>query len=148
MQRIIKFRGKTSKNPGCWVFGKYAEYKDSKGDIVHCIVIQNEQTKEFAYNEVYEDTIGQFTGLFDKNGKEIYDGDILKNNLSKFPFALVGWHQNGYFFCDCNMGSHPSDYECNEYTPLGKVLNFHIDGKKVKYEVIGNRWDTPGLLER
>lgn len=130
------------------MFGKYAEYKDYKGNIVHCIVIHNEQTEEFAYNEVYKDTIGQFTGLFDKNGKEIYEGDVLKNNLSKFPFALVCWHQNGYFFCDCNMGSHPSDYKWNEYTPLGEVLNFHIDGEKVEYEVIGNIFDNPELSHK
>ena len=148
MQRIIKFRGKTSERPGHWVFGKYAEYKDDKGAIAHCIVMQDGQSGESTYNEVYEDTIGQFTGLYDKNGKEIYEGDILRNNLSEHPFALVGWHTRGYFFCDCNMCSHPDDYKWNDYTPLGEVLNFYIDTKKVEYEVIGNRWDTPGLLER
>jgi len=65
MNREIKFRGKT-KN-GEWRFGFY--HKDKDGDYI---------LTEINVFEVLPETIGQFTGLHDKNGKEIYEGDIIK----------------------------------------------------------------------
>ena len=146
--REIKFRAKDIDS-GLWVYGNYVKYNEDDGELIHCIVSEErcQVSAELVYTQVDPTTIGEFTGLQDKNGKEIYDGDILKNNLSKFLFALVCWHQNGYFFCDWNMGRHPSNYKCNEYAPLGEVLKFQIDGKKVEFEVIGNVFDNPELLK-
>ena len=125
--REIKFRGKI---PGLtdWIYGYYAKSGES-----HFILLDTDS--EDNYSIVDPETVGQYTGLKDKNGREIYEGDICGCfcNTQLFEVKYCSG-RCGYFFDDCILsgGCEPAP-EC-----LGNLEN--------TIEVIGNIHDNPELL--
>lgn len=124
--RQIKFRGKETSKPNRWMIGHYYEENGAsfiwvKGEMKNWPI------------EVDAETVGQFTGLLDKNGKEIYEGDIILLGKNKTYTAQIVYRNDslriysvgGYFIGD-----------------LDYIRQCGID----YCEVIGNIIDNPELL--
>ena len=133
--RESKFRGKGIES-GEWFYGQFVDDYDSSsayGYIVNGVIESNEEY--IAIEEwfpVKKETVGQFTGLLDKNGKEIYEGDVLFDTVTD-NFATVEV-LNGNFYV--NWGDWP-DWSWEE------MACDHLD----RLEIIGNRYENPELLE-
>ena len=120
--REILFRGKRKCN-GEWVYGSLILWND--GDTEICI-LSSEEYAEQSKVLIYSETVGQFTGLTDKNGKKIFEGDIfIFPEIRKHKY-VVEWDAN-YACFDC----------------FNDVSGF--DASSI--EVIGNIHDNPELLE-
>lgn len=123
--REIKFRGR--KSNGEWIYG----------DLVHnvgvgastALIFPEEAHDSWDRYIVLTDTIGQFTGLHDKNGKEVYEGDIVSftaDKQSKNWVRPIKWIGAGFIFGDIFPLNYPSG--C--------------------YDIIGNIYDNPELLNK
>lgn len=135
--REILFRGKRIDN-GEWVYGYYVTHRDVDGNILHYISVPTEiWGTGRKYYIVDPSTIGQCTGLTDKNGKKIFEGDIVEYhyeiNKGKFKDIIyVVKEESGYWAIQ-------SDYY------YGFVLGLRKLNTRVK--IIGNIHDNPELLE-
>lgn len=131
MKREIKFRGRRIDN-GEWVYGDLIHgvgHKFGKAYILPMAV-------NLAYlpgchhldgYDVHPESVGQFTGLHDKNGNEIYEGDVIQLGSIK---AKIFWH-NGSF----HIGLNPNE-----------GANVFNQERASRFEIIGNIYQNPELL--
>ena len=125
--RTIKFRGKRLDN-GEWVYGSLAGIHGKH--FIGIPTTPDNPVYMMDWHEVDSNTIGQFTGLFDKSGKGIYEGDILVCPEDKYflPETLI--FKDGCFMVG------------NGYTTTAMNV---IDEKY--RTIIGNIHDNPELLK-
>lgn len=128
--RDVLFRGKRVDNgeivEGFYIFDGFNHY------IVKFYIDENAEGTLYPVQEAFEvipETVGQFTGLTDKNGKKIFEGDII--TISSACVCMTGIVE----FHDCG-------FEVHEYDTY-EVLWYYPD----ELEVIGNIHDNPEMLE-
>ena len=139
MSREILFRGKRTDN-GEWVEGYFIKTKlgkdTSPSDVVFVPWKEN-RNEEWGWIKVDPDTLCQYTGLTDKNGKKIWENDIIKtsrygkddgkgSNFAGFDIFSVQWDDEGFAL-------------------YSKWRRFNLRDNN-GYEVIGNIFDNPELL--
>lgn len=127
--RTIKFRAK-GKYDGQWHYGGLIQV--SKG---YSIATKIEDAFEMC--AVDPETIGQFTGLYDKNGKEIFEGDIILYGGSIQHEVVFRHGAFGYLIYGGEFISYAGNTNFT-FNPLNRSK---------KHEVIGNIYDNPELLK-
>lgn len=131
--RTIKFRAKDFD--GAWHYGSlvYSNILDAK--IYSQTVKGSVKVIDWVY--VNEETIGQFTGLYDAHGKEIYEGDILKWKADNRLYAVIfKW---GIFYASVEV--------CNKDIYGGFPLHTLAEDEK-GVEIVGNIYDNPELKKK
>lgn len=125
--RKIKFRGEYGQS-GIWHYGNLHV------DEIYGRTYIN--TPTLGNIEVNPETVGQFTGIYDCNEKEIYEGDILKWSNGKM-YVVKFWR--GMFYASVE--------ECNDGFLGGFPLHAFTEFEEGKCEIVGNIFDNPELLK-
>lgn len=152
MKREILFRGKRVDN-GEWVHGKgLQQCKDELGNEIVAIFtdivksaekyIKKEGRYTLYYVPVKAETLGQYTGLKDKDGNKIFEGDILEyigkreDNMNKVYRRKVVFHEGMFALLSKEL-------------PAYSALNYHCmkDGRSA-WRVISNVHDNPELMKQ
>lgn len=140
MKREIKFRGKSSVTNE-WVYGSLVNVGNEKHIVGFDEVdLDGHHIRCFSDRPVFtkQGTIGQFAGLCDKKGKEIYEGDIVRVYDGERCYNIVvKWSEEAMAFMVCYCDGNQS--------PLSWFSN--LLSKTYEIEVIGNIYDDKELLE-
>jgi len=140
MNREVAFRGKRCSD-GKWVYGFYVESKTSwrghkphKSWIVPDAISNGGFFNVLGRYAVKDDTVGQFTGMCDRNCKKVFEGDVVH----------VVWQDP--MFCQWHERTVLVEFKYGRFTVYQSKPFEHSD--KRYFEVIGNIYDNPELLDK
>lgn len=117
MNRQIKFRGIREEYNPAWHqsifrFGNLLN-NNSIGEVGYDL-------SHYEYAKVKPETIGQFTGLMDKNGNEIYEGDLVQHDAWNYPFEIIFNDEKARFVCKLQTGL--TQYiDCERLVVVGNI---------------------------
>ena len=128
--REILYRGKKADN-GEWVYGDLSKWSNG-----YFISLQSQNIKARTHIEVYPETVGQYTGLKDKNGTKIFEGDIVRVSRGKdIETGEIQYNKYGVWVIVYDK------FYCNTFPYI-----FTSSDSNVWIKVIGNIHDNPELL--
>jgi uncharacterized phage protein (TIGR01671 family) len=132
--RETMFRGKWKLN-GKWVYGYY-----KKADRVEYIYVEGETVFDTGWAEIIPETVGQYTGLRDRNSARIFEGDILQKDDGFVSYrTFVKWDNE---HCGFIYNYIPQKYAPHEGVMTVSLYHFCPD----EHKIIGNIHDNPELL--
>lgn len=146
-QNTISEQTKAQVCPDGWVYGFYVPERSETplGETKQrASIIKTGDPKKLTtgmWFDVDENTVGEFTGLTDKNGKDIYEGDIVRYNeigTDAEPTVDQIVYGCAHSYPAFDLANH--DFECN-------ALSLLCTDKQYEVEVIGNIYDNPELLQ-
>lgn len=153
--REILFRGKRLDS-GEWVYGGY-KYEKLGEYIAAIFIIESLTSGVFENHRVDPKSVSEFTGLTDKNGKKIFEGDIVEfyffdKEHKNTKTMQVEWRDSGFcmreLFRNYRLADDFSIIDEKIFTYRNDVRNGVYKTKNVYFiEVIGNIYDNPELLE-
>lgn len=136
LEREIEFRGKAKNRENTWFFG---DLRVSKGK---CWIFPRDEEPAIDKHRVIPKTVGQFTGLTDRKGNKIYEGDIVRRQRRGFiGNALKDEYDFGVVYYDDDVGA----FGYREF-PLDYLQIFDKIGTE-DIEVIANYHDNPELTK-
>ena len=142
--REILFRGKRTDN-GEWTYGYYCPKPYSHFPCEATIFPSETIDRDWHGERVDPDTVGQFTGLTDKNGTKIFEGDIVAGTAySSECIGVIVWiDEIGGFGVRYRSREDPTSWENSS------ILKAVSMGRQDNYaaQIIGNIYDNPELLE-
>lgn len=146
--REILFRGKRVDN-GKWITGYYFHYETCHEHFIITDMSYDMPVME----QVIPETVGEYTGLTDKNGKKIFEGDIVKAELRpcvyQDSYAIGYLHfEDGTFKIKVTCSKNAKEYKvyCGEEVKSFAIENNFINRGYV-LNIIGNIYDNPEFLQ-
>ena len=133
--REIKFRGKSPNGNGEWVYGFYTQgcfYNPNTGESIVRHIINSDMLYD-----IDPDTLGQYIGLHDKNGKEIYEGDIV--DVVSLDTSTFGEKKRAVIVYDEEMC-------CFDFKGADRQRCMCVSIPDVEIMIIGNIWDNHELI--
>ena len=142
--REILFRGNSTET-NQWIYGGFHIWEKRqvcalgndrlKDDEISCVITVNSfadwnMPRTMQAVEVIADTVGQYTGLTDRNGNKIFEGDIVNILTENEEIGVIVYEDGGFFV-------HADKFSID--------IIYKINGTDV--EVIGNKYDNPKLME-
>ena len=139
------FRGKRVDN-GEWIYGSLSWFTD--GSPIEITMVERPKGNDKWTRVVAPETVGQYSGLCDKNGNKIWEGDILVESKKRGGFDEWCYRYEVVYTSD-DVGSCGC---CNaEFSGIGfvfqSIIGTRFRGKFDELEIIGNIHDNPELLE-
>jgi uncharacterized phage protein (TIGR01671 family) len=129
--REIKFRGMNSK--GEWVFGDLLRNRGETFIAPDGIQNPLATANDFRCDER---TVGQFTGLYDKNGKEIYEGDIVKTHMPDETGYIIGEveydNDNACYVVKCKVFHEYTTIDFSHFDDFYILDNIHENKELLK----------------
>ena len=116
--REIKYRG-LNEETGEWVYGWYTKLVEGIRRFDAVIAdVGGELTRFYIHNK---ETIGQYTGLHDKNGKEIYEGDVVFSKDWNPEKQVVTFDRGGFCLKYDGSGYYPDIKYAEQMTVIGNI---------------------------
>ena len=146
--REILFRGKRLDN-GEWVYGALANFRSIANEIYTAIIPKVDvENSMMELKSVDPSTVGQYTGLKDKNGNRIFERDMIKPFDDEIDKMVVEFHNGQFLLCLYGERGYMAEYGWEEEGNYGCFEAEPLSSYGDDIEIIGSIHDNPELLEQ